>query len=293
MGNFESMLTSIPKHRLKLTELDTTGSTPLFWAARLGNLSAIKALVGAGVDINLGSASGKTPLIGACIETSNAECFDWLLQNGADPYRADSKGSHCLTAACCLGSLHAVKALVESGFDVETRDHAGMTGLGWAVNYDHESIAAYLLQHGASFGLENKAGWTPVLDAVLRNSHRCLKLLLKKGANYRFVSRHGWSILHCAASTGDLKTMEILTEHGLKGVDVGMKSSKGFGTRTAEEVFLAQRLKHPGAETLLLAFRRLLAAVEKANLGGEEMVSQDEKLDETDDVFHEAVEYQQ
>ncbi|KAK4097049.1 ankyrin, partial [Parathielavia hyrcaniae] len=98
------------------------------------------------------------------------------------------------------------------GVDVNTRDAMGRTGLGCAAQFNHDRGASVLLHHNADTELENYLGWTPVLDAVLNNSHECLRLLLKRGADYRFVSRYGWSILHCAAQAGDLETMRILTE---------------------------------------------------------------------------------
>lgn len=136
--------------------------------------------------------------------------------------------------------------------------------------------------------LENSLGWTPILDAVLNNSHECLQLLLKRGANYGFVSRHGWSILHCAAQAGDLKTMAILTEHRLKGVDAFARS-RMYGNLNAEEVFLRRRRRHPRAEVLLAALRKLVATVDQTTAG--DQGADREKGDEGEELFYDALEY--
>ncbi|KAK0616432.1 hypothetical protein B0T14DRAFT_246703 [Immersiella caudata] len=288
MGNIETMLRNMTPSRLKLHEFDNTGNTPLYWAARAGDLPIVKALVRSGVDINIRTKSNKTSLIGACDSTViSTECFRWLLQNGADPYQTDSNGFNSLTSGCCRRTLPAVQELLAWGLNVNTRDAMGRTGLSCAAQYDQNHIVSYLLDQNADTELENRLGWTPVINAVLNNSHKCLRILLRRGADHTFVSRYGWSILHCAAQAGDLQTMRILTEHRLRGVDARARTTM-YGNLNAEEIFLKHRRKHPQAEVLLAALRGLIAAVEEAN---NEVCDVDEDWEGREEIFYEAVEY--
>ncbi|KAK4097050.1 hypothetical protein N658DRAFT_527343 [Parathielavia hyrcaniae] len=59
LGNVEKMLANMPPERLKLTELDNRGNTPLHWAARAGDMGVVKALVKCGIDISIRTMSGK------------------------------------------------------------------------------------------------------------------------------------------------------------------------------------------------------------------------------------------
>ncbi|KAK3370534.1 hypothetical protein B0H63DRAFT_317930 [Podospora didyma] len=290
MGNIETMLENMSASRLKLNEFDNTGNTPLYWAARAGNLGAVKALVKFGVDINIETKSGKTPLIGACDSTaaSNTECFRWLLCNGADTHQYDARGFNCLTSACCRRTLPAVRELLSWGVNVNSRDAAGRTALGCAAQFNQDHIVTYLIDHNADTELVNAVGWTPILEAALGNAHGCLRVLLNRGANYRFVSRYGWTILHCAAQAGDLKTMEILTQHGLLGVDA-LAVSRMYGAFTAEELFFQHRRRQPQAEVLLAALRTLISVVQRTNVRARG--AEHEELNESEDIFYDAFEY--
>jgi ankyrin repeat protein len=285
VGEIESLLWKLPPSRLKVTEFDNTGSTPLYWASRAGNLGAVQALVSFGVDINQKNALGNTPLIGSFAFNRGLDCFRWLLDNGSDPYQSNNDGYNALTSACYFGRLDVVKHMVACWFHPDTRDGKKRTGLCCAVSYDHDHIVDYLFSVGANADVVNDWGFVPVLDAVRGNSHKCLRLLLKNDVNYRFLSPGGWSVLHCAAAAGDVETMEILAKHSLRGVDVHGKALGGF---TAEDMFLARRSIE--SDTLIAAFRNLLARVGQATNELQLEIEQETRK-ELEEMFFDAVEY--
>ena len=79
-------------------------SEPLYWAARYGNMPAVRALLKSGVDVNTDLFGGFTPL-------------------------------HC---ASRHGHTPVVKALIEAGADVNKKGHCGKTSLHVAASH-HEA----------------------------------------------------------------------------------------------------------------------------------------------------------
>ncbi|KAF7139790.1 hypothetical protein CNMCM5793_008565 [Aspergillus hiratsukae] len=100
----------------------------------------------------------------------------------------------------------------------------------------------------------NREGDTPVLEAVMKNSHACLELLISRGADFRRV-KGKQTALHVAAMRGDQRTFEILKAAGMEGVDVNARDGQGMTARG----LLAGRVGVP-AETVA-AFDDLLASL--------------------------------
>ena len=282
-ADIKTLLWKYPASRLKLTKFDNTGSTPLYWASRAGDLGAVQDLVNFGVDINQMNALGNTPLMGSFAFDRGLACLSWLLDNGSDPYLTNKDGYNALTLACYFGRLDVVKHLMTRWFKPDAQDGKNRTGLCCAVSYDQVHIVEYLLNAGANVNLVNDWGFVPLFDSVRANSHKCLPLLFRSGANYRFIGSNGWSILHFAAAAGDAETMAILAEQDLKGVVIQGRTFDGY---TAEDIFLSRRLAE--SNKLLVVFRNLLAAISKAaNDIHAESEAGEEK--EAEDVFFDAL----
>ena len=69
--------------RLRASECDGWGLTPLVFAARQGDLESAKILLAAGADINQTSAYGWTPLLTAT-QNRHYKFALYLLDHGAD-----------------------------------------------------------------------------------------------------------------------------------------------------------------------------------------------------------------
>ncbi|KAK4225650.1 hypothetical protein QBC38DRAFT_482406 [Podospora fimiseda] len=262
VGDVEGMLRALPQSKLKLNEFDNTGSTPLCWAAKAGNIEAIRAIVQVGhVNINQSTKTGNSPLLSSfALQKDVGEMIDWLLDNGADPMKQNCDGYNALTLACYLGRFDVVQKLIERGVDPDIQDGQGRTGLSSAIPYDHVHIARYLYKVGADVNTVNTRGFSPLLVAIGYNAHRCLRMLLfETEANYLFQSDRDWNSLHHAGACGDAQTMDILAEHGLAGLNVRADSCNL--NVTAEDAFFSRPAG--ASESTLTAFRNLLAVVEK------------------------------
>jgi ankyrin repeat protein len=134
-------------------------------AAAQGNLAELKALVGAGLDINAawyytGKSTTRKTLhqkrpLGAAVDTGNLESVLWLLEQGADPNLADktAQGAVPLSIAVTLGKPEMVRALLEHGADpniIFERGGLREAALGHAARADNGlEIMKLLLASGA------------------------------------------------------------------------------------------------------------------------------------------------
>ena len=133
---------------------------PLHRAVRKNDVSAARALVAAGADVNEGLLSdGRTPLIDAA-RFNKKEAVEFLLENGADVNKASYQGYTPLhwTVLQSDGKLSMVKRLVEAGANVNALDEKGNTPYYYAVKYKHFAMSDYLLKKGANPSIKNKEG---------------------------------------------------------------------------------------------------------------------------------------
>lgn len=121
--------------------------TPLYYAADLGNVEIVKALLESGADANAATQSGRTPLYAAI---KNGEITALLLSAKADPNQQSQGASPILIAAIENGSDDAVKALLKGGANVNVSDDYGNSALKVAQNYSKTELAELLKASGAT-----------------------------------------------------------------------------------------------------------------------------------------------
>ena len=137
-----------------------------------------------------------------------------LLLSSADPVLvvADER----VVEAVRNGDYPAVRALVEAGSDVDTREADGTTALHWAVRHDRTEIAALLLRAGADVDAANRYGMTPLSLAGTNGSPAIVALLLDAGADPNLATPEGETPLMTAARTGDPEALRLLLTHGAR-----------------------------------------------------------------------------
>jgi ankyrin repeat protein len=76
-------------------------------------------------------------------------------------------------------------------------------------------VAEILLDAGASQGVRDAYGWTPLMRAVDRRRIEFVRLLLENpGADLSVRQEDGATALHIAAATGDLGMVRLLVTGG-------------------------------------------------------------------------------
>ena len=113
-----------------------------------------------------------------------------------------------------------VKAALNSGFDLHTKNKAGQTALHIAVDYGNLEIVRLLLERGAEVNIKDKNRQTPLLmlednlEEDDQNSLAILRLLIAKGANVNERNEEKKTVLMMACIEENLKAVEILLKAG-------------------------------------------------------------------------------
>ena len=106
------------------------------------------------------------------------------------------------------GNLNRVKALLNQGVPVNTRDEWGRTPLHLAAQLGRLNVVKELLNRGANknarrqnYENRNHNGFTPLHDAVYHKSLNIVKELLRRGARVNPRDTNGFTPLHYVGQT--------------------------------------------------------------------------------------------
>src|SRR5215469_16878745 len=117
------------------------------------------------------------------------------------------------------GGASSVRAAIENGADVNTRDADGNTLLMQAAVYATPADLEFLLSHGAQVNAANKAGHTALMRAIPDLGK--IKLLIEHGADVNASARGTTPLLIAAGirSAGDVVRYLIKQGADTKAVD--------------------------------------------------------------------------
>jgi len=125
-----------------------------------------------------------------------------------------------LTEAAERGDLEAACSLIAQGADVNLEDGEGWTPLMWAALKGHPAVMKALLDSGAEVDLPDGGanGWTALMFALHHDQHEAVRLLLDSGADVNFKNRSGMTPLMIATgdyeTQGSAETVRMLMERG-------------------------------------------------------------------------------
>jgi uncharacterized protein len=141
---------------------------PLFWAAKLGNVPAVRALLESGQDVNK-SVSDATVLQFA-VKQGKVAVVKALIEAGADVKKtAGNAHRTALYIAATLGQAPIVVELIKAGAHVK---NGGSTPLLAAILNGHEAIVGMLILAGADVGKAAQAGRATIAVAKSHNLKR-------------------------------------------------------------------------------------------------------------------------
>jgi ankyrin repeat protein len=217
-------------------------------AAVLADLRLLRALIAAGVDLNLAYA-GLTPLMAAVRDSYHGrpDAVQMLLTNGADPRPGDGSGQTALHAAARAADPAIAALLLDAGAPLDALDAQGASPLGVAAALGNLDVARYLierraaleprggdpalvlaatredddpamlqllLRHRAQVDARDRLGRTALHAACLRDNPRIATELLAAGASADIADGQGVTPLLEAARAGSLACVERLAAHG-------------------------------------------------------------------------------
>ena len=160
----------------------------------------------------------------------DVEIVSLLLSLGVDPNLRSSNGNTPLHWAACEGSRPTVKTLLSQGADILAKNHAGETVLMTSLHYTyHAHLVPYILRCEVAVNDVNSEGRTELHEAALRGHTRAIPVLLDIHADPSLQSRAGWTPLGEAAASGEETILQLLQDHNpyrSARVDVLLNSSR-------------------------------------------------------------------
>ena len=201
-------------------------STPLDWAVKSNNLEIVNLLIDAGANVNAETRYKITPMSLACTN-GNAAIIERLLKAGVDPNSTSEEGQTALMTAALNGKVDAIKMLLTHGAKVNaTEPYKGQTALMWAAGEGNADAAAMLIEFGGDVKAKSKAGFTPLLFAVMNNQIPAVKVL----AGARRERRGQGDRRQHDAEHGD---HQRLLRHGIDASGPGRESERAGSQRNA------------------------------------------------------------
>ena len=185
--------------------------------------AAAEALIKAGADPNSRDGHARTPLHAAAATDSHGqvEVVRLLLTHGADPNSRDDSGASPLDEAAWGGSVDKVALLLDAGAKIDARDtKTGATPLNEAAFMGHVSVVKLLVARGADAGIKDRAGFSPVENAIRQHQQETARILLNHAKDHELVNH----LLEVAVRRGHADTVEMLLD---AGADVNARSSSG------------------------------------------------------------------
>ncbi len=111
-----------------------------------------------------------------------------------------------------IDNAGAVSELLARGFDPNSPDEKGQTGLHLAIRDSSPKVAAVLLAHPAvRLDAPNASDETPLMLAALKGNLDAAQRLVDRGAA---INRPGWTPLHYAATGPEPKLVSLMLERG-------------------------------------------------------------------------------
>ena len=170
------MKAALELHRGPIRRPNYGKADPMLWAAKQGNVPAVKALLESGEDVNrwirlAGVRAGFPTALHIAAENGHVAATKVLIEAGADVNAQSAEGNTPLYDAVesCENTTATVALLINAGADVNLMsNHEYRTPLSFAVAKGNITMVTLLIQAGADVNKADKDGQTPLTLAVKR-----------------------------------------------------------------------------------------------------------------------------
>ncbi|KAH8065295.1 hypothetical protein JL720_12902 [Aureococcus anophagefferens] len=210
---------------------DERGWTPAYVAAQNGHTAVLKALIGAGCDVNASREDGAAPALIAA-EKGHGETLEALVAAGCDVDHANGEGwtpalfaaqeNQTAAASCCARAAReqgGERGWTPTAIAAQQGAKAnGETACFAAAKQGHADCVGALIRGGVDVNQENEEGWTPVYmarttaRAAAWNSNlqsdfnaKALGALIAGGCDVDRPNKLGWTPACIAAQHGHLE----------------------------------------------------------------------------------------
>ena len=176
---------------------DLRGRCSVFYAAAEGRQAVLAYLLDNGADPNIGTNEnhyepGSTPLM-ASAERNEIECFNILVDKGADLFKTREDGADAIYIAARFGHLELIQTFFESLIEdkrgkeiskmMNRATFKGRTPILTAALHGHTLLLKEFLAHGACVDHQDDRGFTAIMYAASQGHYDIVKILISNGAN--------------------------------------------------------------------------------------------------------------
>ena len=195
------------------TQIEKSGASPLYDAARMGTYDMVKSLVNYGADPNVATKADLTPLHQAAAR-GNLDMVKDLVQAGAEVNAVAENGRTPIFYAAERGKASTVNFLLEKKAEVNLADKNGITPLHCAASSGNVALVKFLVSKKANFAATANDGTTVLIAGA--KYPEIVKFLADKMPNVNGVDKDGNSVLHLCAATADEETIRKLLYYSAK-----------------------------------------------------------------------------
>ena len=196
------------------TQIEKSGASPLYDAARMGTYEMVKNLVTYGADPNVATKAGLTPLHQAAAR-GNLDMVKDLVQAGADVNAVAENGRTPIFYAAERGKASTVNFLLEKKAEINLADKDGLTPLHCAASSGNVALVKFMIVNKkANFAATAKDGTTVLISGA--KYPEIVKFLAEKMPNVNGVDKDGNSVMHLCAETADEETIRKLLYYSAK-----------------------------------------------------------------------------
>ena len=216
--------------------VDAMGRTPLWWAAREGQLHTLDRLLAQGHAVDAADLDGETPLH-AAVRAGQAETAQRLLRHGSTVDATALYGVTPLMLTAGRGDLPMAQAPLDAGAQANLAGPFGRTPLHLAIAGGHESVATLLLRYGADPRYADDMGNTAAHLAARRGNARLLAQLSTMGEPVALPHAHGATPADEAARDVPLRapTVAAARRHPLPAADGPLPEPQATGAAAPQE----------------------------------------------------------
>jgi len=177
-GRIDNVNLLVTPGRSILAAKDKFAWSAIHFAAQGGHNDCLKAIVDAGVNINLTGPERKTALHIAAAK-GNLEMVEFLIQNNCSRTSKDKFGRTALILAVMNGNLKVASILLRWGALFDLPDSSKNYPLHYACGYGYPEMISLLIEAGAEVNTLNSWNMSPTVVALLKNYFECVKCMLE------------------------------------------------------------------------------------------------------------------
>ena len=190
-----SLIKNLLKAKVNINALDSKGKSSLDLAVIEGNIAVTNLLISEGANIEMKDSFA---LLYAC-ENGRTKIVKILLENGADINSKINDGTSAIHLAASSGKLDLIDFLLQKGFDINCENNDRLTPLHYILLYcihpEGKDTSLYekskiLIERGAKIDSESSVGDTPLMLATMANDIRVVRLLISLGATVNHGKNH-------------------------------------------------------------------------------------------------------